>query len=222
MFIFHKSSPTIAPNKSTLFILPPANNPLFPVTNLEILNPKITSWAETHALTSYLKASLITPSASEIFDASGWISPIINTEQGSMIVGGELQGLRYVAVGFELLPYEGKDTPTLSVLTFNIFNWLMGQTLASSITITGESFEKAGPFFYQDKKSSQKEVRVANAFHSEESQTFIATPLKLSTNSSSTIPRSSPSPLWRYLLLIALSILSLEFFLRIRIPLINR
>jgi hypothetical protein len=41
---------------------------------------------------------------------------------------GEYDGVRYAIVGFELFPFDGKKTPTLSILTLNLLSWVSQQT----------------------------------------------------------------------------------------------
>lgn len=214
--IFHRSATSAIPQKPALFILPPVDNPVFPIID-NATNPKITSWLETNPLTTYLKASLISPAAAEIFRADSWVSPVINTEQGSMLVSGEYQGVRMVGVGFELLPYEGKDTPTLSVLTLNIFNWLIGKKELGNVNVTGEQFEKPGAYPVTN-SAGRSEVTVVNAYHLEESQTFQRLPLQLQTSVPELGTEAPPSSLWQYILLLALLILLFELSLRVRSP----
>jgi len=136
LLVFHKSAPASAPRVSSLLILPPANNPLFTVVS-QFRNPSISSWAETHPLTAYLRVPLLNPQAAQVFTLPLWAQAIVNTEEGPLVVAGESQGVRFAAVGFELLPFEGLKTPALSVLTLNLVNWLLGQEQLQGSLLTG-------------------------------------------------------------------------------------
>ena len=143
LIIFHRSSPTIAPRQASLFILPPQNNPLFPVAG-NVAEPKMSSWISEHPITAYLKVPLINPNASEIFEVPLWAQSIVRAEAGSIVAAGESHGIRFAAVGFELLPFEGTRTPALSVLTLNIFNWLSTAGGLTGSTLSGSNFHLQG------------------------------------------------------------------------------
>ena len=125
--IFHRSAPARPPSVPTLLILPPADNPLFPVRD-QADEGRITSWAAEHPITSYLKVPLLSPGSAAIFDVPLWAQSIMRVEEGAIVVAGESHGVRFAAVGMEMLPFEGARTPVLSVLTLNLLNWLSGGT----------------------------------------------------------------------------------------------
>jgi hypothetical protein len=49
---------------------------------------------------------------------------VIYSTLGPLMCAGEEAGARYIIVGFELLPFDGMKSPTLSVLTLNALHWL--------------------------------------------------------------------------------------------------
>jgi hypothetical protein len=53
------------------------------------------------------------------------------TGEGPVACAGESGGARYVVLGFELFPFDGKKNPPLSVLTLNLLKWLF-QSIGSS------------------------------------------------------------------------------------------
>ncbi len=134
--IFDRSAPKKLPHVSSLLLIPPRENGIFPITN-EIKNPKITSWDNNHLITSYLKIPLLSPQASLVFDVPSWSQSIINSQKGSLMVAGESEGLRFATTGFSLLPFEGRKTPVESILTLNVLSWLTGNKKLSEDYLTG-------------------------------------------------------------------------------------
>ncbi len=141
ILIFHHSAPRSAPERPTLLILPPAENGVFPVAT-ELRNPRISSWKEEHLLTSYLQVPLLRFNAAITFATPLWAQPVISVEQGAVVVAGESRGIRFLGVGFELMPFSGGATPTVSILTLNILGWLsntpgtgLGGSVGSSIRL---------------------------------------------------------------------------------------
>ena len=58
---------------------------------------------------------------------------------GPIACAGEEDGQRYVILGFEIFPFDGLRTPTLSIFTLNTFQWLLNATRvgATDIVSTG-------------------------------------------------------------------------------------
>lgn len=135
LLIFHRLMPLSIPKVPSLLILPPENNHIFPIKQI-VTQGKLSSWNTQHELTSYLETKLIKPQACSVFELPAWMQCIINIEQGCILEIGESQGVRFAAFGFELLPFEGLKTPSLSILTLNTLQWLSAyRPLASSILL---------------------------------------------------------------------------------------
>ncbi len=140
LLIFHRTAPLSVPHVPLLLIAPPQNS-IFPIHGEE-KNPAVTSWAEEHPVTAYLRMPLLAVPASVVFSPPSWGESIINTQYGSLVVTGESQGVRFAGVGFELLPFEGAKTPFLSILTLNLTRWLEGEQERSLLPTTQEKTEK--------------------------------------------------------------------------------
>ena len=125
LLVFHGTAPVAFPEQPMLVIVPPAGNPLFPAKE-EARAPRISSWVSEHPITSYLRVPLLVPPASVIFAENALAKPVIRAETGAVLLAGEGRGVRYAAVGFEILPFEGAATPVPSVLTLNLLSWLRG------------------------------------------------------------------------------------------------
>ena len=123
LLIFYKTAPSSAPKTSSLLVLPPDRNQLFSAS-APIDDPKISSWSEHHSILTYLKVPLLKISQAKLFDVPLWAESIVNSQKGSLLIAGESEKIRFAATGFEIFPFESRRTPTLSVLTLNLFNWL--------------------------------------------------------------------------------------------------
>jgi hypothetical protein len=73
---------------------------------------------------TYVNPTLLTVPTTRLIDCPPSASPILTTTAGTIACAGEQQGFRYAIIGFELFPFDGPKTPTLSILTLNLFKWL--------------------------------------------------------------------------------------------------
>jgi len=236
IIIFHRSAPSVPPKRSTLLVLPPADNNLFPVA-AQANTSFVSSWVTEHPITSYLKVPLLHPGEAEIFAVPPWAQSVIRAERGTITAAGESHGYRFAAVGFEILPFEGARTSTVSVLTLNLINWLSGgaeltgSTLSGSAirsdgpgtwtvmtpegrteTVNGETFTLPLPGLYQvNDAGGGHRVIAANAFYPEESNTYSAQSFsaKRSVEHEKKIDEGAQS-WWPMLVAIALSLMILE------------
>lgn len=140
LIVFHQSAPTKTPSISTLLVLPPEQNSIFPL-KAEVSEPKITSWDESSPLTAYLQVPLLAPQNAVTFELRPWMSSVLNVESGPIIVSGESRGHRFAALGFEIFPFEGARTLAHSVLTLNLMRWLTNKTDLGIGMLTGSSIE---------------------------------------------------------------------------------
>lgn len=138
LLIFHRTAPRSAPLVPSLFVLPPENNSIFPAEG-SYENIKVSSWADDHPITSYLRVPLLSPSQAALFNVPLWAHSIINSENGSIVVAGESRGIRFAGIGFELFPFEGRKTPVSSVLTLNLISWLTGGGTLEGQLVTGSN-----------------------------------------------------------------------------------
>lgn len=240
LVIFHRSAPSSPPNKPSLLILPPSDNAFFPASAEQTL--KISSWDETHPINSYLRVNLIKPNKGIEFKTPNWAQAVISGEKGSIIAAGQYSGSLMAASGIELLPYEGKKTPSLSILTVNLIKWLTNQEHISAEKTTGDKFtippETSWVVIRPDQevielKSSNQERAIdlnlpgiyllsrkdlsasaigVNCFHSNESDTNSIQELTLS--STQIKKAKEESNWWKYLTITAIIFLMLEMLMR--------
>ena len=139
LIIFHLFVPPELPNIPILFVIPKNSSKLFKVIDKQE-SIQISSWLETHPLMTYLNVPLISPPSSISFRSSELLTEVISSEFGALLVSEQQGENRFVVCGFELFPYEGKDTPSVSVLTVNIIKWLQDKKQLSAQRKTGELY----------------------------------------------------------------------------------
>jgi hypothetical protein len=131
--VFHGVAPQQLPNKNSLLINPQANSEFFTTnTSFDGTNKaiEVTSWDEINPITAYLKLPLLKFNQVTPLTPRAGGKLIINSSAGGILVSSEDSSERYVATGFELLPYVGNKNPVLSILTLNIFKWLSGRAVS--------------------------------------------------------------------------------------------
>jgi len=121
--LFHLTAPEVLPPTSAAFLLPPEGNRLFSLGQAAA-QPRITNWSLGHPLTAYLSFSLLSPAYVQALQPLTWCPAIIHSTAGPLVLAGEQTGNRYVATGFDILPYLGHKNLPVSILTLNILSWL--------------------------------------------------------------------------------------------------
>jgi hypothetical protein len=97
---------------------------------------EITRWATSHPILQYIQPGLLAIPQVRVLECPNSATPILFSSFGPIACAGEEGGARYVVTGFELFPFDGIKSPTLSVLTLNIFKWLF-QSDATSANASG-------------------------------------------------------------------------------------
>ncbi len=143
LIIFHRISLAAALPVPSLFILPPPGEGFFSGRPIDG-TAAVTSWAEDHPITSYLRVTLLKLAGYSTIAVPSWASSVINVEQGSVLAAGESRGIRFAAAGFELLPYEGAKTPVTTVITLNLLKWLSGAKELAGSLLAGSSYQLEG------------------------------------------------------------------------------
>ena len=239
LVLFHLTAPETLPPTNAAFILPPDGNTLFPLGKAAT-RPSITQWTAAHPLTSYVTFSLLSPAYAQAFQPVGWCKPVVTATVGPLLLAGERDGRRYVAAGFDLLPYLGKQNLPTSILTLNLLSWLADQAgqppslkTGATLTLAGESasvrlpsgetltpvgntvpLRKQGVYTISE---NGVERRIAvNLTNAEESR--LGRPLRLAPIAPPVpvAPETTGQPLWPWLLMAALFLLGLEWWFSAR------
>ncbi|HWH78955.1 MAG TPA: hypothetical protein VNT76_16345, partial [Candidatus Binatus sp.] len=240
--IFHYSTPAELPQNPALFILPPQGNPWVDLA-APIANASVSSWREPHGLTRYVNFNLFRPIYARPLKPRSAGNVIIESPGGALAFTTELQGARYLILGFEPLPYLGRENLPMSIFTLNIFDWFFesgtrsqatGEPLAlgkiqSGDTITTPRGERlslkpgfdyfAGTFYqgiYQRHRASGGFLTARNLMDSNESDLRSPAPIELRASAETTGSSSALLAFWPYLVIACLLLILLEWFLNPR------
>lgn len=142
--LFHLTAPETLPTTNAAFILPPEGNALFPLGK-GASRPRVTQWATAHPLTTYVTFPLLMPAYGQALLPVSWCKSVISGTVGSLMLAGERDGRRYVALGFDLFPYLGKQNLPASILTLNLLGWLADRTGQLADTRTGTTLQVGSP-----------------------------------------------------------------------------
>ena len=166
-FVFHRLTPDEYPDGNAMFVAPPADSRLIGVSP-EVPRAQITRWDVSHPIMSYINIPALVLSSLRPLTAPDWGKELVSTSAGGAVIVGQRQGHRYLATGFEIFPYEGRERPLLSIFTLNALKWLSdfsagaGYVAAGSrITLAdGEDsaryLEEEWPLSVQESRSGQK------------------------------------------------------------------
>lgn len=121
--IFHRYAPKELPKANSIFVMPPQNQALFKM-NKSVVGAEVTSWDVSSPLLNYLNVPGIRFNSLGSIQKPDWASDIISTTHGAGLVAGQSGNFRYAVFGFEIFPFEGRKTPTISVLTLNSLKWV--------------------------------------------------------------------------------------------------
>ena len=122
--IFHRFTPSSFPRLASIQIDPPA-----PSTNSE--GKILSSWDATHPVLRYLALNTLQLPQYQVLTPPSWSKTILNVESGPIAYAGENSGMKQAVFGFELLPFEGKKSPVVSILLLNALKYVLGENSAS-------------------------------------------------------------------------------------------
>ncbi len=125
--IYHRLIPALRPSTPSLVIFPPVG--ALPWKGGSVLAApagpiEVTRWTEAHPVTRYTQPQLLSIPSARVLTCPDSATPLMHSPYGPLACVGEESGARYLIVGFELLPFDGIKSPTLSVLTLNALTWL--------------------------------------------------------------------------------------------------
>ncbi len=136
--IFEYAVPKQFPDLSSLLILPPAGDPIFHFLLRPASDLQITAWPQTDPLTAGVNFRLLNLRQGAYFGLHSWMRPVVGGSQGALILTGERQGHRFVATGFNPLPYLGRKNLPMSILTLNLLSYLAALGEQATSFRTGE------------------------------------------------------------------------------------
>jgi hypothetical protein len=239
--IFHFAAPAVLPRNPALFILPPKQNDLVEMRP-PVANPSVSGWRDGHALTRYVNFSLFRPRYGRALEAKTPAESIVRIPEGPLVYTMTRQGVSYLVLGFDPLPYLGQENLPMSIFTVNLVDWFFsfsgergkatGEPLAENapqsgdriITPAGERLAVqpgALPIalyqgVYQLIRQNDKSLIAVNLRDINESDLRQAPPIALGGDGDVKSDISVLLPFWPYFLLAALLLLLLEWFVNPR------
>ena len=122
--IFHYAAPAELPENPALFILPPDSSSLVDLGQ-PVSQAAVSSWREPHQLTRYVNFNLLRPAYARPLRPQVPGQMILEGPNGLLAFAVEQRGLRYLVLGFDPLPYLGRENLPMSVFTLNVLDWFL-------------------------------------------------------------------------------------------------
>ena len=243
--IFHYSSPGQLPGTPALFILPPENSSLVDL-GAPSSNVQVSGWREPHPLTRYVNFSLLRPTYARPLRPQSAGQVIMESPGGALAFASEQRGIRYLSLGFDPLPYLGRDNLPMSIFTLNFLDWFFESGGARSqptgepipltsigpgdflTTPTGEKapLKRGIGYFqatfhqgiYRRSRDGASELFARNFDDLGESDLRNPLPIELRGDSTGSGNASVLFSFWPYLLVASLLLFMLEWFIYPRSP----
>jgi hypothetical protein len=136
--IFEYAVPKALPTVNTLLVMPPPDDPVFDFAVSPAANTVVTSWKITDPITDAVNFRLLNPRVGEFFAVHPWMQAVASGTNGGLILRGERQTHRFIATGFNLFPYLGRENLPMSILTLNMLSYLVGLGSNSGAYRTGQ------------------------------------------------------------------------------------
>jgi hypothetical protein len=121
--IFEYAAPKELPGANTLLVMPPGATPPFDFATRSA-TVEIMSWRRPNPLTDGVNFRLFEARRGEFFAPHPWMETIADGTDGGLVLSGERDGRRYIALGFVPFPYLGKRNLPMSVFTLNVLSYL--------------------------------------------------------------------------------------------------
>ena len=241
--IFHFSAPAQLPTNPAFFILPPESNAWVNL-GAPLSNIQVSTWREPHSLTRYVNFSLFRPTYARPLTPQSAGQVVIESPAGALAFAIERPGTRYLILGFDPLPYLGRENLPMSIFTLNVLDWFFesggsrsqatGQPIPLTavqagdalVTPTGERIvlqPTLGSFaatfhqgVYQHTHRGAREFYARNLDDLGESDLRTPAPIELRGAAANAGSASVLFSFWPYLLIASLLLLLLEWFIHPR------
>jgi hypothetical protein len=139
--IYHRTLPegssksVSKPTIPSLLVMPPAGSLLWSngsVSHTLANSLEVTRWELSHPLLQYVQPTLLSIPSAATITCPDSAKPILFTSAGAFACAGEEGGTRYVITGFEIFPFDGLRSPTISIFTLNAFRWLFANEVRTA------------------------------------------------------------------------------------------
>jgi hypothetical protein len=136
--VFEYAVPKELPAVNSLLVMPPPGDPVFDFSVGTAPHLDLTGWPSLDPLTDGVNFHLLGLSSGQYFGVHPWMRPVIGGSGGALMLAGNRQGHRFIATGFNPLPYLGRANLPMSVLTLNLLGYLAGFGAQGGALRTGE------------------------------------------------------------------------------------
>jgi len=138
--IFEYAVPKEIPAVNSLLVMPPPGDPIFNFSLRTSPRLDLTGWPPIDPLTDGVNFHLFNLRSGEYFGVHPWMQPVMDGAGGALMLAGNRQGHRFIATGFNPLPYLGRANLPMSILTLNMLGYLAGFGAQGTDLRTGESW----------------------------------------------------------------------------------
>src|SRR6476646_5083524 len=238
--VFHFAAPATLPDNPSLFILPPERNSIVE-SGAPVGTVQVSSWREPHELTRYINFSLFRPTYARALKPTTAGDITIESPNGPLSFALEHRGAHYLFLGFDPLPYLGRENLPMSIFTLNLLDWFLdsagtkaqgtaepiafgtveaGDTL---VTPAGKKIALNGrATVFQDTYEQGlyewrhgRETRLFARNLADEQESDLRTPSRIDLHDIVKAPGTSSAmfTFWPYLLIASLLLLFLEWFI---------
>jgi hypothetical protein len=136
-------------DKPTLSVVPPQAS----IENGQ--TQPLSSWDATHPALRYIALATIQMPQSNILSVPNWGAAFLSLSGGPIAWSGAKDNVNHLTLGFEALPYEGKNSPLLSILLLNSLKFVLGATVAGGyVTVSDLNFSNELQLFNEDGNSA--------------------------------------------------------------------
>lgn len=138
--IFEYTVPKELPSINALFVMPPTGDPVFNFSAQPSAQIALTGWPATDPLTNGVNLRLLNLRSGEYLGQHPWMQAVVSGAAGGLILAGDRNSHRYIATGFNPLPYLGRQNLPMSILTLNLLGHLAGLGADTGGFRTGEGW----------------------------------------------------------------------------------
>jgi Aerotolerance regulator N-terminal len=124
--VFEYTLPKQLPTVPSLLVMPPPGDQVFQFSVESAPQAVITEWPAIDPLTDGVNFRLLNIRAGEYIRQHPWLQTAVSGSGGGLILSGQREAHRVVAMGFNPLPYLGKRNLPMSILTLNVLGYISG------------------------------------------------------------------------------------------------
>jgi len=136
--IFEYAVPKEFPAVNSLLVMPPPGDPVFNFSVQTAPRLDLTGWPPIDPLTDGVNFHLLNVRSGQYFGIHPWMRPVIGGGGGALMLAANRQGHRFIATGFNPLPYLGRANLPMSILTLNMLGYLAGFGAPGTALRTGQ------------------------------------------------------------------------------------